>query len=221
MANNIKQIETLTIDLSRKTTKHILQTVGEEIIPVRRNNQGRVYNRKRLDMAGRTTKLTLTQYLEKLFLRNEIMACQGVPLTNPQIEHNIFQEFPNQRHKAIKQHATPIGHFRNRYMSRKLYAHQSIPILASFRYDEQGYIVRSDNANRYLSYTECRAICEDRKIADPRFFTFEEIQIIAIDSNKQETGWFFPDEEEWKTIKKQIDKHPYNCLRFPEGLGLI
>ena len=216
-----KHIETLNIDISRKTTKHLLETVGEEVVPIRRNNTGRVYVRKRLDIAGKTTKLTLTQYFEQLFVRNEFLACQGAPLTNPQIEHNIFQEFPNQRLRAIKNHHTPIGPFRNRYMKRVLYANQAIPIIASFRYDEQGYIVRSDNANRYLSFQECRAICEDKQIADPRFFTHDEIQQIAIAANTQKTDWFYPDEEEYNTIKKKIDKHPYNCLRFPEGLGLI
>jgi len=216
-----KHIETLSIDLSRKTTKHLLQTVGEEVVPIKKGQQGRVYVRKRLDMAGKTTKLTLTQYIEHLLLKNELLACQGVALTNPQIEHNIFQEFPNQRFRYLKNHHTPIGHFRNRYMKRKLYAHQAIPIMYAFRYDEQGYIVRSENGNRYLSYAECRYLCKTAKIADPRFFTFEEIQEIAIHANKQKSDWFYPDEEEWKQIRNKINRLPYNCLRFPEGLGFI
>jgi hypothetical protein len=216
-----KQIETIKIDLTRKTTKRLVEEVGKDIVPIRAEYGGRNYQRKNLALAGRTTKLTMTQYLEKVFFKNELLGCQGIPLTNPQIEHNLMQEFPNQKFRYIKNHHTPIGLFRNRYMARKLFSNQAIPLFVSLRYDDQGYIVQSANANRYMSFHECRALCEDKHIADPRFFTFEEIQAIAIANNKTQNEWYYPDAEEWNYIKTQLKRNPYNSLRFPDGLGKV
>lgn len=216
-----RRIDTINIDLSRKTTTRTIETLGEELVEIRNKRAGRQYRRRDRAKAGRLTGLTIVAYLENIFVKNELLGCIGAPATNPQIEDNLLKEFPNMRLQYISNHRLSIGLYRNRYMSRKLYAHQSIPIFVSLRYDEAGYIVRSNSGNTYMSHDDVIELCHKFKIADPRFFARERITEIASRFNAKDPeylDWNFPSAEDFKQIKQQIKRDPFGCMRFPDYL---
>lgn len=216
-----RKIDTINIDLTRKTTNRSIQTLGEELVEVRKTKVGRQYKRRDKSKAGTTTGLTIVGYFERIFVKNELLACIGAPATNPQIEANLLKEFPSMRLGYIQNHRLSIGLYRNRYMKRTLLKHQAIPIFVSLRYDEEGLIVKSSNGNTYMSQTDVLDLCYKFKIADPRFFSRSELVEIASGYNAQDpkyAGWNFPTAEDIKQIKTQIKKDPYGCMRFPEHL---
>lgn len=216
-----QRIESLNIDLTRGSLNHTIETVGEEIVKLRPNKTGREWRYRDASRAGKTSGLTMRQYVERVLIRNELLACTGNPLTNHQIEHSIYQEFPSQKLNYIRDKRISIGQFRNRYMGRKLYASQPIPVLIALRYDEGGYPVQSSSASKFMTYLDCIALCEKYKIADPRFYSKDQILAIARRQNDNDNTeeWYYPTLDEIEAIQSKVDRPLLDSIRFPEGLG--
>lgn len=215
-----KRVETLNIDLAQKRTQHTTEVVGQELIKIRGKSRGRLYQRRDRSKAGVTSGLTIKQYMEILLIKNEILACMGGPLTNPALERALIKEFPNMRLTYVKNHRISFGMYRTKYMKQQLYANQPVPFLVSLRYDEEGYIVQSSHGNKLMHYDEVLEVCHQFKIADPRFFTTEQIAEIATGFNNDDPkykDWSFPTGDDLRKFNKQIQtSKPFGVMRFPE-----
>jgi hypothetical protein len=180
---------------------------------------------KRLDLIGRSTRLTKTQFLSILFLRNEINACTGKPVSQDIIFRQLRKEFPQWELKQAKSFFRDISKYRKRYNERKLYSGQPSPILYSFYYNDNGYICHHLRRKDMMTFDLCRSIVELNKFADPRFFTKKELSEMRQKLLKAEkenipssfTTWTIPNEIEVETVEANIKKPLFNSITFADG----
>ena len=216
-------LDTLDIDTIRLATRSSTLHFQELVYVPPAKKPGRTYIVRDKLRAGSNTKLTLSQYIERLFLRNELEALRGKPLTRPQLEHNIFKEFPHLRLDRLKDKRRTLGTYHTSYNRGCLFASQTPPILTSFRYSDEGFIVDPMKPDNYMTFDACKRVAANYRIADPRFFSYPELTEIRKALSNQEEPWIFwnvPTHEETLRLEKTLNKKLYNCLRFPEGLGL-
>lgn len=162
---------------------------------------------------------------------NELLAYQKKALTNIELQRELLSRFPSNMslRYRFKSYKATIGTYRKRFNEMKLYSAQPEPFLASFQYDEVGYIVMGGiYQTTYLMFEECYQRCVDLKIADPRFVPPEyitELRNRKIEqlTTKKYTGtnwleWIVPDEDTIKGLKIRLKlKELYNSVRFPKG----
>jgi len=218
------QVDTLDIDILRGVQKTQRTIINDPLAAVvKPKTPGRMFTRRDASKGGVRHKLTFTQYLELLFSRNEIEAMKGSPLTNPQLEANIQEEFPQIVRSRRNDSKKTIGSYRTDYNKGRLFANQATPILVGFRYDDQGFVVQSAYANRYMTHAECVEKCIEFQIADPRFFSKPDIITLGrarIEKPDEFGNWVIPSHEEVKKLETTIGKPLYNSMRFPTGYGV-
>lgn len=172
---------------------------------------------------GKTSKMTRLQYFEMLLMKNEINACQGKPVTQDIIFRFLRKEFPAWPARAADTFFSKISKYRNSYNIGELYVHQNKPILFSWYYNNNGYICHKIRRNDMLSFPFCRGELSTRKIADPRFFTKEEIakkREAAKAGSKTALEWAIPIEAEVRAIEDQLGKPLFNAITFADGYGI-
>lgn len=182
----------------------------------------------RPDLVGRATKLTKTQYLGILLLRNEINACMGKPVTQEVIFRQLRKEFPKWELKQAVAFFSDISKYRKRYNACTLYASQSPPVLFSFYYNDNGYICHHLRRKDMLSFSFCRDLVRSNKFADPRFHSPKEMEAIRqtlLTANKEQkqcpyTNWIVPSNVDIGIIEQNINKPLFNSITFASGYEL-
>jgi hypothetical protein len=196
------------------------------------SDRGRVTKKERKGrkgFEGKQTGLPSNRWIAAVFELNEIRCIQSVmdqgtlPLTNAQIMYNYKQEFVNNRPKrfhkkpggALSSGKHSIGMRRKQYRLGTLYAEQTKNIFMSFRYSPSGHICFDRSENRFPTFRQCQQMCIDFKIADPRFFSTDDMEKIHKYSIKTGTYtlWTIPTREEMMELFEQIPIELYRSVR--------
>lgn len=167
---------------------------------------------------GRTTNLTQGTWFEFVFELNErniILGNYSKVMSDRIILANWSKEFENLGYNtltgqkiggALSSGKFSVGTYRNMYRKGRLYDDQPKPFLMSFRYCREGYPVKErTKALTPLNLDQCREICMEHKIADPRFFSPQEIADIITHADKTGTRsqWGIPSKTQWKELNEQ------------------
>ena len=177
--------------------------------------------------AGRQTGLGQTFWFGAVFNLNELHAARrelDKVLTDAQILLNWELEFGNKKKPdgssfqpggTIGSGKKTIGMYRSQYRKGTLYVRQTKPYLFSFKYSKEKHILRDGRGQRnFLTGDECRNLCLSNKIADPRFFTREEL--VQIRQHAQKKGeialWAIPSAKQFDEIEQSIVGGVYNCM---------
>jgi hypothetical protein len=108
---------------------------------------------------------------------------------------------------AISSGKITIGMYRNFYRKAKLYDFQPKPYLMSFRYCREAYPCKErTKAVTALTLDQCRELCLQYKIADPRFFSTQEIADITSHADKtgSRSQWGIPSKSQWKELNESV-----------------
>lgn len=182
---------------------------------------------------GKQTGLPSNRWLAAMFECNEfrclerILDTSKIPLTNSQILFNYRQEFVLHRKEvkfkngtikpggAIESGKHGIGMMRGRYREGSLYSGQSVSFLFSFRYSPGGHICRDRTENKFLTFREAQELCIKFQIADPRFFSPEDMERIHKHAVKSGTyhQWTIPTRDELKELQDLIPVELYRSLK--------
>ena len=204
--------------------------LDRQLIPV----DTRVRRKAHSGFAGAQTGLPVNEWLEKAFQWNELNSMayfvnreDHFMLDDDQIKANFIQEFgklarrKKGNHKGVKpgnsvisgKHS--ISFKRTLYRKGTLYANQTRPFLTPLRYMQNRIV--SDSSRRrpkFLDLTECKTLCIQYKIADPRFFTVDELERLHQSVIQQGTvsDWRFPTQAELSNLAKMIPVIPYRSV---------
>jgi hypothetical protein len=180
--------------------------------------QGRVYKRRDGLKLGRYRGTqTIVQYVEELLIKNEILACiiGKVPCTNESMLRSIKKYFPGKSKRNVS-----VGKWRTAYNAGTLYSMQEKPLIVSFKYNSLGYVVDDRSGKYYQYWDDCRQKCIDLRIADPRFFSQEELsamRVAAVNDDPQFSTWNIPGEDFCEHFKEKIGKDPYKAIKWPKN----
>jgi len=156
-------------------------------------------------------------YLEQVLFNNEI--CHE-PKTDQDIKFEFLKKYPIYGlKKRFKQYKESIGTIRGRYNKQELFSAQLPVILVSFCYNEEGRIVANGvSYYQYLSFRECKSKCIEYKVADPRFFSHDQIHEIRsrINSGNEEwLQWRVPTDTQIAELERNIGIDCiYDSIRF-------
>lgn len=166
---------------------------------------------------GNKSRLPQNLWFKAIFELNEIRHLRkeyNKVLNDKQILHNWTQEYDKNaqfngtliRGGGISSGKITIGQYRNKYRKGIIHAGQIKPILMSFRYSRDANPRRDGNSLRMLNLEQIRQNCLQYRIADPRFFTVQEI--FDIKEHAMRTGdirsWGIPSEFQWEELDKQV-----------------
>jgi hypothetical protein len=181
--------------------------------------------------AGRQTGLGQSFWLGAVFNLNELHAARREfekVLSEPQILLNWELEFGNKT-KPDGSNSTPggsigsgkktIGMYRVKYRKGDLYSKQTKPYLYSFKYSREKHALHDGRSLRkFITFDEARQLCLKAKIADPRFFTREEI--VQVKQHAQKVGdialWAIPSAKQYDELEKSIVGGVFNCMMTRE-----
>lgn len=176
---------------------------------------------------GRQTGLGQSYWLSAVFNLNEIHASRKEyekVLSDPQIYHNWNLEFGNKTTPegnvtkpggAIGSGKRTLGMYRREYRRGDLYSKQPKPILYSFKYSREKHPLKDGKSERnFLTFEQCRELCLLAKIADPRFFTREELVQIKHHAKKQGMVhlWSIPSAKQYEELDNAIVGGIYRSL---------
>ena len=84
----------------------------------------------------------------------------------------------------------------------------------SFRYTPEGHPCGSRAESRFLTFDDCRSLCIQAKVADPRFFTLKQIKYLEEQSKKNQelNMWAIPTQDEIDDLESIIAKNPYKSV---------
>lgn len=171
---------------------------------------------------GKTTGLSVPRYLEQVLIKNEYLAVKGKPLIDPQIRYAVHTEFPRLSPRHFELVNTTLPAYRRKYNTGIMFPDQNPPVLASFRYGTDGYVVAQPAYTRHLSWNDCYDLCLNMRIVDPRFFTEEQILLIRRLKAEGLGEWAnanIPTDHDIWLLKNRFKRPPFDTLKFPEGLG--
>ena len=186
---------------------------------------------QRREYGGKHTNLPLNRWFAAMFELNELRAIRHIfdpsfkPLNDVQITYNALQEFSKNKPRkygnttvtpggSISSGAHRTGFFRNRFRKGTLYYNQTKPILMSFKYSNEGHIQKDRNNYSFLTFSQCQQLCIDRKIADPRFFSLEDLEKIQTHCHKyHQVDWSIPTREELKELTEFAGMDLYRSIR--------
>ncbi len=177
--------------------------------------------------AGKKTNLPQNVWFEAVFYHNEMNASLGLVdkvLTDQQIMMNWELEFSGTRPvtkvnvgNALRSGNKSIGSYRSKYRKGNLYNQQIKPYLISLRYDRKSQPVRDRKKKFfYLSLDDIRRLCLDNFIADPRFFTNEELgKIKEAAKRKSELHlWGIPSPHQYQELNKSVVGGIYGAYKL-------
>jgi hypothetical protein len=204
----------------------------DETIDVKPARKRKVGN----EVLGLKTGLSISRWLELIFHWNELRAMERFanrdlkPLNDMQILNNFVLEFAPDgkctRKKGSSPNAPPgntilsgkkpIAYQRLLYNRGHLYSAQEKPILLANKYWTDGNLVTSRSRFRptYMSFKEVQLKCIEFKIADPRFFTMEEIEQMhqSLIKRREDREWAIPSIEDLDELFKSIPYDPYRTV---------
>ena len=175
--------------------------------------------RAKFNTGGRSTGLTQAVWFEFLFELNEknhLLGNTNKVLPDRVILANWVKEFEdlgthpitgNKIGGGISSGKISIGMYRNRCRLGRLYDHQPKPILMPFKYCAQGYPCREKTKSVVaLTVEECRNLCLEYKIADPRYFNPQEIANIKSHAEKksERSAWGVPSKSQWEELDDSV-----------------
>ena len=168
------------------------------------------YNAK---VFGRRSKLPRLHLLAALFLRNEILGCMQQALDREGILRNFRREFPEMSAQVSRNYFNRYSTYTHKYNTGRLYARQPMPPLYSFYWTKDGYIRHPSYQTQLIGFEFCKRHLTKNKIADPRFFTLDEMNQL------DEEEWHIPGLADIQKIEAEIKKPVYNSIEFPDGYG--
>lgn len=209
-----------------KETKNVVNLVAQ-IIDAETPIMDRRLPKGRGDRQGRVTRLAQCVWFYSIFQLNEIYACKGQlenVLHENQIKHNWSLEYGNKPRRkgntyragnAIESGNQSIGSYRNKYRKGVLFSGQIRPILMSFRYSATKLICVDGKNRKFYNHNECRELCLKYRIADPRFYTKDEIH--EIKQHATQLGelvlWGIPSQAQWKELDDTTPGGIFRCVR--------
>jgi len=177
--------------------------------------------------AGKQTRLPMCVWFYSIFQLNEIYACKGqleMVLHEQQIKMNWEREYGNRKPRAgsrmtpggsITSGKHSIGLYRNKYREGRLFKGQLKPIMLSFRYSGNKLVCIDRQNRKFYNHNECRELSLKYKIADPRFFTKEEIA--EIKQHAMQSGeilsWGIPSKSQWSELDAISPGGIFRCIR--------
>jgi len=196
-----------------------------------------ILNRKlpvaRIGGEGKITKLPQNVWFEAVLSLNETNSALGNVdrvLTDQQILMNWENEFGNSRESSgtkvnvgggLKSGNLSVGSYRSRYRKGTLYNQQLKPFMLSLRYDRKGMPIKDRKKKFfYIGLPDLRKLCLENNIADPRFFTNEELGKIK-DAAKRKSElhlWGIPSPHQYKELDKSVVGGIYGAYRVHSKL---
>lgn len=180
---------------------------------------------------GNKTRLSQNVWFQCVFYQNELNSALRLTdkvLTDQQIMMNWELEYANERSTTkvnvgggLKSGIHSIGTYRSRYRKATLYSQMLKPFLMSFRYDRYGYPVMDRKKKfHYLNLEAIRKLCLELKIADPRFFTNEELGTIKETAKRRNelNLWGIPSPHQYMELDKSIVGGIYGSYKLYEKL---
>ena len=196
-----------------------------------------ILNRKlptaRIGGGGKITKLPQNVWFESVLYLNENNSLLGHTdrvLTDQQILMNWDNEFGNSRESTgtkvnvgggLKSGNLSVGSYRSKYRKANLYNQQIKPFLLSLRYDRKGLPIKDRKKKFfYMSLADLRKLCLENCIADPRFFTNEELGKIKDAARKKHELhlWGIPSPTQYKELDKSVVGGIYGAYRVHSKL---
>ena len=181
--------------------------------------------------AGRNTRLPANVWFASIFELNEFRSATkqySKVLNDRQILHNWMLEFGNKTVKAgtltpggaMLSGKKTVGTYRRSYRRGNIYVGQVRFPLLSLRYDSNQVAMKDGKTQRkYLTFQDCRDMCMEYKIADPRFFTIEEIR--GITNHSFQVGdsvlWIFPTKKQYEELDSRSPGGIYKSIRLFEN----
>lgn len=180
--------------------------------------------------AGRNTRLPANVWFASIFELNEFRSATkqyDKILNDRQILHNWTLEFGNKSTKAgvlkpggaVQSGKKTIGTYRKAYRKGTIYVGQVRFPLLSIRYDSNQVAMKDGKTQKkYLTFQDCRDMCMTFKIADPRFFTVEEIR--GISTHAFDIGdiksWCIPTKKQYEELDSRTPGGIYKSIRLFE-----
>ena len=169
---------------------------------------------------GKKTGLPINRWLALVFEWNEFRSLQYSldktiqPLTDDEILYNLKQEFGSNRKKkkdapanSILSGKHTVNFHRTRFNKGILFKGQPKNILVSWCYHTSGKITKGGRQKyKFPTFQECQQNCIEFQIADPRFFTPEDMEKIhqfALSKGLMDS-WSIPYLEELDEITKYV-----------------
>jgi hypothetical protein len=211
--------------MDREDVLTLLTTSLDPDMPILQRKLPRAKN----GSGGRSTNLTQGVWFEFVFELNEknaLMGNYGKILSDRVILANWVKEYEGigvnthtglQIGGGITSGKITIGMYRIRCRNAKLYDYQPKPFLMPFRYCRQGYPCKDKTkAVIPLSVDECRELCMQYKVADPRFFNPQEIADIKAyaEKNNERQWWGIPSKTQWKELNEAVPGGIYGRYRI-------
>jgi hypothetical protein len=166
-------------------------------------------------------------WLGVVFQLNELHAARkefDKVLHEQQIYYNWELEFGN---KSVPEGGTnrpggsigsgkkTVGMYRALYRQGKLYSKQPKPHLYSFKYSKEKHPLSDGRSTRsFLTFDQCRQLCMEARIGDPRFFTREEL--VQVRQHAQKRGdialWGIPSAKQYEELDTSVVGGIYNSI---------
>lgn len=197
--------------MDREDVLGILTTALDPSIPILNRRLPRAKN----GTGGRTTNLPQGVWFEFVFELNEknmIIGNFEKVMTDRVVLANWSKEYENLGYNtltgqkiggAISSGRHSVGMYRRWCRQGRLYEYQPKPILMPFRYSKPAYPCKEKTkAVVPLTLDQCRELCLESKIADPRFFSPQEIADITKHSEKknERSLWGIPSKSQWQEL---------------------
>lgn len=181
---------------------------------------------------GKRTGLPINRWFALVFEWNEFRSLKWhfdesmKPLTDSQILHNFKVEFLRENNRRTNRDQTPggsvlsgkhsVNFHRIKFNKGILYKDQPRSIFVSWRYHHSSHIyVVNKRREDFPTFQDCQQTCIDYKIADPRFFSPEDME--KIDQYAKSKGilsdWSIPTLEELNAIHKYFPMTLYRSCK--------
>lgn len=215
-------VEILDISVSKPSMPSVSTFIDEEAIPRESDNlKGKPKRRSRSNSS--------VSFWASVFEENEIQASKtprggkdDYQLRSIYLSKlskvNSYRAFCAR--KSLESMKTTVGMYRTKYNKQELFLDQPDVCLMSIRYNEEGFPLK--HSSSFADWSDVRKRCIELKIADPRFFTDEELDKLRnakISGDSRVDGWRIPSVQEIKRLEAKIGKPIFDSIAFPRGWG--
>lgn len=176
---------------------------------------------KKARTKGKTTRMSISEYLYMLFLTNEIQGTIGEAKSRDSLLRTLRKEHPKITNKTYDQYCSKFSNYISAYNAGSLYSKQPSPPLYAWYWTETSLIRHNRYKDQLLSFAFCRRLLEGVNFLDPRFFSPQELEATRRrHENEEDLHVYVPSVVEIERIEKTIKKPLYNSIHFPSGYGL-
>jgi hypothetical protein len=160
--------------------------------------------------SGKTTKLSISQFVHYLFDINESSPPDGKKLRDEDIIESVRSEFGT-KPITVRKIADPNSN--SSLSAQRARYNKTRPSLLSIRYDGNEHPCRNYNSN--IDIDDLRVKAWRYGIVDPRLFTVDEIKAVLIhqqDNPRKTERFVLP-------TRDLIKDHPYGSIKFSSSVG--